>query len=786
LESTFNRGTATRIPFFDANGQITDNAKLLFNGFAIEMNTPLYNNIIGDNAGNASISGISNNLIGYFAGDALTSGSYNNMMGHNAGRLSTASNNNFFGNGAGYRTTGNNNNFFGSSAGLSNTTGSANNFFGENAGANNTTGINNNFFGINAGYTNTTQSNNNYFGLNAGYSSTGNLNNFFGSNAGRLNTANSNNFFGQDAGYNNQGNSNLFFSTRAGYTNTTGTFNVFFGEDAGYQNKTGSNSIYIGYRSGYVARRGSNNVMIGSLTGYNTTVVDTLIGDNNIIIGYRSGDNISGDADNNIIIGSDIDMPTANGDNQLNIGNFIFGTGLSGTGSTISTAKIGLGIKVPNYFFDATSTDAFGLPRGTVAQRPTITTSTTPFRYSTDSTALEYGESVGTWRQLATRAYARSLVSALPTTNIYTANGTITENRTLRSDDKRLFFNARFSPLLDSTRNVIALVSRVDTTLRKYGGALQPLWGSEYEATIIGGNFGADTSAHKGNIGGSVFIGTDRGFIEGGGNSYWNVVVGHNAKGLTNQPKKTAIGAFSEAQGADATAVGYASNAKTNSIALGSSAKAIGNQSIVIGAYSSTSVDSTGLFGYNLSTSSGLTIKKRQFYYGIGGGNTLGTQAHHLFFGKFSVGRDSAFNYDPTPDVLRMSFYGQGNKEASDLSKTQSTYLAGFATDGTVIDVPINTELYNTITSTTSPQTLSSTRADNLINQGGTQATFTLNMPASPVNGQVCMITYNNAITTLTIDGNGNTIVGSAVTTAVAGSQRKFKFYSGIGWIKQY
>jgi hypothetical protein len=95
-------------------------------------------------------------------------------------------------------------------------------------------------------------------------------------------------------------------------------------------------------------------------------------------------------------------------------------------------------------------------------------------------------------------------------------------------------------------------------------------------------------------------------------------------------------------------------------------------------------------------------------------------------------------------------------------------------------------EAYNEITSTSSPQTLSSTYSDNLINQGGTQATFTLNMPASPDDGQVCTITFNNAITTLTIDGNGETIVGSAVVTGVPGSQRKFKFYSGIGWIKLY
>jgi len=95
-------------------------------------------------------------------------------------------------------------------------------------------------------------------------------------------------------------------------------------------------------------------------------------------------------------------------------------------------------------------------------------------------------------------------------------------------------------------------------------------------------------------------------------------------------------------------------------------------------------------------------------------------------------------------------------------------------------------EAYNEVTSTTSPVTLSSIYPDNLINQGGTQATFTLNLPASPLDGQICTITYNNAISVLTVDGNGETIVGSAVTTGVPGSQRKFKFYAGIGWIKLY
>jgi len=129
--------------------------------------------------------------------------------------------------------------------------------------------------------------------------------------------------------------------------------------------------------------------------------------------------------------------------------------------------------------------------------------------------------------------------------------------------------------------------------------------------------------------------------------------------------------------------------------------------------------------------------------------------------------------------------YGTGTKEAADISKTQSNYIAGFATDGTVLDVPINTELYNTITSTTSPQTLSSSRADNLINQGGTQATFTFRLPASPVDGQVTKATFANAVTALTIDGNGTTVTGTLPTTANIGQQIVFKNYSGLGWVRQ-
>lgn len=171
-------------------------------------------------------------------------------------------------------------------------------------------------------------------------------------------------------------------------------------------------------------------------------------------------------------------------------------------------------------------------------------------------------------------------------------------------------------------------------------------------------------------------------------------------------------------------------------------------------------------------------------------GNSAYTEAPLKIINLGTVGSPSSSNSTIFNSIIRSQRHGTGASEAADLSKTQSNYIAGFATDGTVLDLNADTllkkEKYFTITSTSSPQTLSNNFSDNLINQGSTQATFTLKFPASPVDGQVLKITYNNAITTLTLDGNGNTIVGSAVTTGVAGSQRAFKFYTGIGWIKLY
>ena len=59
-----------------------------------------------------------------------------------------------------------------------------------------------------------------------------------------------------------------------------------------------------------------------------------------------AGDNLK-EGSSNIILGYNIDAPTVNGDEQLVIGNLIYGTSIDGTGTTISSGNIGIGDSSP-------------------------------------------------------------------------------------------------------------------------------------------------------------------------------------------------------------------------------------------------------------------------------------------------------------------------------------------------------------------------------------------------------------------------------------------------------
>jgi hypothetical protein len=169
----------------------------------------------------------------------------------------------------------------------------------------------------------------------------------------------------------------------------------------------------------------------------------------------------------------------------------------------------------------------------------------------------------------------------------------------------------------------------------------------------------------------------------------------------------------------------------------------------------------------------GLLIKKGVVVIAKGRSSVIATEGRVDFRGSIS-GIDGL---EVVVDTNKFSIQSQSTGDTLFVVNKTETKITGL--------LNANREAYHTVTSTTSPDTLSQVYADNLINQGGTQATFTLALPSSPLDGQIAKLTFVNAITTLTIDGNGTSTVGALPTTAAVGTQIVFKNYTGIGWVRQ-
>lgn len=207
--------------------------------------------------------------------------------------------------------------FVGVSAGASNTRGDSVVFVGGNAGNANTTGSNNTFIGYTAGSNNTTGSSNDTVGYASQLNqTTGSLNVSMGENTLRLSSA------GGVTGNTAIGAGSLYQLTASSDYNTA-----------------------LGYRAGG-GFRGDYNIHIGADAGYISTPAS--IGDYNINIGYQTGRAHGASADNNILIGKALELQSSTGDNQLSIGNLIFGTGVQGTGTTVSTGNIGIAVAAPS------------------------------------------------------------------------------------------------------------------------------------------------------------------------------------------------------------------------------------------------------------------------------------------------------------------------------------------------------------------------------------------------------------------------------------------------------
>jgi len=177
--------------------------------------------------------------------------------------------------------------------------------------------------------------------------------------SGRENTA-----IGYSSGVNNTtGYGNTYLGYVAGYFNETGVKNTAVGgfalrqvalTSANYNTAVGHGALWkltgnnnhntaIGHAAGQ-GYQGLSNIHIGSYAGYKST--EGSGGDYNINIGYYTGNDTTGD--NNILIGRQLEAPNSGSNNQLNIGNLIYATGL-GLGDTLGTGNVGIGNANPTH-----------------------------------------------------------------------------------------------------------------------------------------------------------------------------------------------------------------------------------------------------------------------------------------------------------------------------------------------------------------------------------------------------------------------------------------------------
>lgn len=283
--------------------------------------------IFAHSAGGGKDAPFENTAFGYGALDSMSrspniEGRTNSAFGHGAGRSLKS---------AGVLSQASSNIFVGYNAGEAYTTGSYNTIVGTAAAANNYT----------------TQ-----FYVTA-----------VGWHAGRNASGAESVFIAPESGENSTASGTVAIGFRALKDNVSGTQNTAVGYSA-MENQTGGESTALGWRAlGTGAGAGAFNSAFGSEAGRNNTTGITnvffgrysgqanTIGSHNTFVGTNAGDlNVSGNY--NIIIGRSTDASTSSVSNELNIGNILFGQGVSDVRATgLANGEIGVGTDAPNTTF---------------------------------------------------------------------------------------------------------------------------------------------------------------------------------------------------------------------------------------------------------------------------------------------------------------------------------------------------------------------------------------------------------------------------------------------------
>ncbi len=262
---------------------------------------PNDNMFLGSGAGAAVTSGTGNTVLGEIAAAELTTGIENTHIGHGAGGYHHATNaasyNTYLGYQAGRGVTGV-------------TEGQANVAIGHRAFHDVTTGSNNTIMGVDAGANITSGSHNTLIGKQAGQViTTINASVFVGHQSGKLVTS---------------GQANVGLGAWTLDTNSTGWRNTAIGHGA-LGDVTTSDNTALGARAGSDISTGEHNTLIGSGAGYNEA-------------GGGTGALTTGSR--NILIGKDVITSAVGADDELNIGDLIYGD--------LANNYVGIGTNAPD------------------------------------------------------------------------------------------------------------------------------------------------------------------------------------------------------------------------------------------------------------------------------------------------------------------------------------------------------------------------------------------------------------------------------------------------------
>lgn len=180
---------------------------------------------------------------------------------------------------------------------------------------------------------------------------------YVGTGISRISAYYPNTIFGTDAFKNGTGYGQVAFGWQALRQLRTGEWNEAFGAGAGEDLGNGVGNLFAGGSSGTTGNthstwNGSFNTFLGFNNASNISTNGTPTLNSNTFVGsYIADTQLLGSVQGNIAIGSHINLPLDDGNYQLDIGNLIYGTGISGAGYGVSPGRIGIGMQQPDARF---------------------------------------------------------------------------------------------------------------------------------------------------------------------------------------------------------------------------------------------------------------------------------------------------------------------------------------------------------------------------------------------------------------------------------------------------